>query len=71
MDLRGHVHSRAGNVWQWTETPIDEFSGFRVHPVYDDFSVPTFDTRHNMIKGNGSIVTGVSNLTNVSNCLRL
>jgi formylglycine-generating enzyme required for sulfatase activity len=43
------IHS--GNVWQWTETPIDEFQGFRVHPVYDDFSVPTFDTRHNIIKG--------------------
>jgi hypothetical protein len=47
-----------GNVWQWTETPIDEFEGFRVHPVYDDFSVPTFDTRHNMIKGGSWISTG-------------
>jgi len=49
-----------GNVWQWTETPVDEFSGFRVHPVYDDFSVPTFDTRHNMIKGGSWISTGNS-----------
>ena len=40
-----------GNVWQWTRTPIDGFEGFRVHPLYDDFSVPTFDTRHNIIKG--------------------
>lgn len=22
-----------GNVWQWTETPIDGFSGFAVHPI--------------------------------------
>ena len=40
-----------GNVWQWTTTPIDGFEGFKIHPLYDDFSVPTFDTRHNIIKG--------------------
>jgi 5-histidylcysteine sulfoxide synthase/putative 4-mercaptohistidine N1-methyltranferase len=47
-----------GNVWQWTETPIDGFAGFRVHPVYDDFSTPTFDGQHNLIKGGSFISTG-------------
>ncbi|WP_200415088.1 5-histidylcysteine sulfoxide synthase [Arcobacter sp. FWKO B] len=47
-----------GNVWQWTTTPIDQFTGFEVHPLYDDFSVPTFDTRHNIIKGGSWISTG-------------
>ncbi|MEN8006843.1 MAG: 5-histidylcysteine sulfoxide synthase [Candidatus Krumholzibacteriota bacterium] len=47
-----------GNVWQWTETPIAGFPGFRVHPLYDDFSTPTFDTRHNLIKGGSWISTG-------------
>lgn len=47
-----------GNVWQWTETPITGFSGFAVHPLYDDFSTPTFDTRHNLIKGGSWISTG-------------
>jgi 5-histidylcysteine sulfoxide synthase/putative 4-mercaptohistidine N1-methyltranferase len=47
-----------GNVWQWTETPIEGFSGFAVHPCYDDFSTPTFDTRHNLIKGGSWISTG-------------
>jgi putative 4-mercaptohistidine N1-methyltranferase len=47
-----------GNVWQWTETPITGFAGFAVHPVYDDFSTPTFDTRHNLIKGGSWISTG-------------
>lgn len=47
-----------GNVWQHTETPIDAFKGFKIHPVYEDFSVPTFDTRHNMIKGGSWISTG-------------
>lgn len=47
-----------GNVWQWTETPIDAFPGFEVHPWYDDFSTPTFDRRHNLIKGGSWISTG-------------
>jgi 5-histidylcysteine sulfoxide synthase/putative 4-mercaptohistidine N1-methyltranferase len=47
-----------GNVWQWTETAIDGFQGFEVHPAYDDFSVPTFDGKHNLIKGGSWISTG-------------
>jgi len=47
-----------GNVWQWTETAIDGFDGFKVHPAYDDFSVPTFDGRHNLIKGGSWASTG-------------
>jgi len=35
-----------GNVWQWTETPIDGYGGFEVHPTYDDFSTPTFDGKN-------------------------
>lgn len=47
-----------GNVWQHTETPIDAFRGFRVHRIYDDFSVPTFDVQHNIIAGGSWISTG-------------
>jgi 5-histidylcysteine sulfoxide synthase/putative 4-mercaptohistidine N1-methyltranferase len=47
-----------GNVWQWTRTPIMPFKGFEVHPLYDDFSVPTFDGRHNLIMGGSWISTG-------------
>ena len=47
-----------GNVWQWTETPISGFDGFEVHPFYDDFSTPTFDTQHNLMKGGSWIATG-------------
>lgn len=58
-----HAFSRGffdvvGNVWQHTETPIRGFPGFEVHPLYDDFSTPTFDTQHNMIKGGSWISTG-------------
>jgi len=54
----GDFFDLLGNVWQWTETPIYPFHGFEVHPWYDDFSTPTFDTRHNLIKGGSWISTG-------------
>jgi 5-histidylcysteine sulfoxide synthase/putative 4-mercaptohistidine N1-methyltranferase len=54
----GEFFDVIGNVWQWTETPITGFDGFEVHPYYDDFSTPTFDTRHNLIKGGSWISTG-------------
>jgi putative 4-mercaptohistidine N1-methyltranferase len=54
----GQFYDLVGNVWQWTETPISGYEGFKIHPSYDDFSTPTFDTRHNMIKGGSWISTG-------------
>ncbi len=54
----GEFYDVIGNVWQWTETPITGFDGFEIHPFYDDFSTPTFDTRHNLIKGGSWISTG-------------
>ncbi|MGM0624089.1 MAG: putative 4-mercaptohistidine N1-methyltransferase, partial [Campylobacterota bacterium] len=47
-----------GNVWQWSQTPIYPFEGFEVHPLYDDFTMPTFDNQHNIIKGGSWISTG-------------
>ena len=56
--LHGGFGDLVGNVWQHTETPISGFPGFAVHPLYDDFSTPTFDTEHNLIKGGSWISTG-------------
>lgn len=52
------VYDILGNVWQWTESAIDGFANFNVHPLYDDFSTPTFDGKHNLIKGGSWISTG-------------
>ncbi len=54
----GNFYDLVGNVWQWTETPISGYDGFKIHPSYDDFSTPTFDMRHNLIKGGSWISTG-------------
>ncbi len=48
----------AGNVWQWCDTPIYGLDGFMPHKAYDDFSLPTFDGVHMMIKGGSWISTG-------------
>ncbi len=52
------IYDVIGNVWQWTEMPISALNGFEIHPFYDDFSTPTFDARHNLIKGGSWISTG-------------
>ena len=54
----GDFFDVVGNVWQWTCTPIYPFPGFEAHPLYDDFSIPTFDERHNLIKGGSWISCG-------------
>ncbi|MGB4467291.1 MAG: 5-histidylcysteine sulfoxide synthase [Azovibrio sp.] len=55
---QGPLYDVCGNVWQWTETPIYPFDGFQVHPWYDDFTTPTYDDRHNLIKGGSWIACG-------------
>lgn len=54
----GPFYDLLGNVWQWTETPIYPFDGFKVHPIYDDFTTPTYDGQHNIIKGGSWISSG-------------
>jgi len=58
----GEFYDVVGNVWQWTETPIYPFEGFEVHPIYDDFTTPTFDGRHNLMKGGSWISCGNESL---------
>ena len=55
---KGGFYDIIGNVWQWTETPVDALQGYEVHPAYDDFSTPTFDGKHNIFKGGCWISTG-------------
>lgn len=54
----GELYDVVGNVWQWSATPIAPYPGFTVHPHYDDFTVPTFDGQHNLMKGGSWISTG-------------
>ncbi len=55
---QGDFYDVVGNVWQWAVTPMYPFDGFDVHPYYDDFTAPTFDQQHNLIKGGSFISLG-------------
>jgi 5-histidylcysteine sulfoxide synthase/putative 4-mercaptohistidine N1-methyltranferase len=52
------VHDVAGNVWDWCEDDFHPLDGFKVHPLYDDFSTPCFDGEHSMILGGSFMSTG-------------
>ena len=52
------VHDVFGNVWQWCEDHFHPLDGFRVHPLYDDFSTPCFDGKHQLILGGSFVSTG-------------
>ncbi|XP_078381059.1 uncharacterized protein LOC144663860 isoform X1 [Oculina patagonica] len=47
-----------GNVWEWCEDHFNGLDGFRTHFLYNDFSAPFFDGRHNMIMGGSWATTG-------------
>lgn len=47
-----------GNVWQWCEDAFHPLNGGKPHPYYEDFSVPCYDGRHQMILGGSFTSTG-------------
>jgi 5-histidylcysteine sulfoxide synthase len=58
MFSHGELCDVVGNVWQWTQTQMAPFEGFRTHPLYEDFTAPTFDGKHNILKGGSWASTG-------------
>eukprot|EP00049_Salpingoeca_infusionum_P017557 m.353431 g.353431 ORF g.353431 m.353431 type:complete len:866 (+) comp16765_c0_seq1:400-2997(+) len=50
------IHDVMGNAWEWCEDHFSALPGFKVHPYYNDFSIPCFDGEHNIIMG-GSFVS--------------
>lgn len=47
-----------GNVWQWCEDEFNPLPQFKTNRLYEDFSVPCFDGRHQMIMGGSFASTG-------------
>ncbi|GFO10818.1 5-histidylcysteine sulfoxide synthase [Plakobranchus ocellatus] len=53
----GH-YDTMGNVSEWVEDQYNGLPGFNTHYLYDDFSSPCFDGKHNVIMGGSWISTG-------------
>lgn len=51
-------HDVSGNVWEWCMDHFHPLPGFRIHPLYDDFSTPCFDGEHFLILGGSFASTG-------------
>jgi len=47
-----------GNVWHWCEDHFAALPGFSPSPLYDDFSTPCFDGKHQLILGGSFMSSG-------------
>ncbi|NOT78707.1 MAG: SUMF1/EgtB/PvdO family nonheme iron enzyme [Bacteriovoracaceae bacterium] len=47
-----------GNTWHWLTDQFNPLDNFSVNSLYDDFSTPCFDGKHQMIKGGSFISCG-------------
>ena len=47
-----------GNVWDWLSDDFYPLNGFKVHPLYKDFSKPFMDCDHGMMAGGSWVTTG-------------
>lgn len=52
------LHDAVGNVWQWCEDHFNPLPGSKLDPLYEDFSVPCYDGKHQMILGGSFVSTG-------------
>ncbi len=52
------VNDLYGNVWDWLKDDFYPLPGFKVHPLYTDFSEPFMDAEHSMMAGGSWATTG-------------
>ena len=47
-----------GNAWHWLLDQFNPLEGFKINPMYDDFSTPCFDGKHQMMRGGSFMSCG-------------
>jgi 5-histidylcysteine sulfoxide synthase len=47
-----------GNVWEWLSDHLTPLTGYKPHYLYENYSAPYFDTKHNMMAGGSWITSG-------------
>ena len=53
------LYDLRGNVWEWLSDHLTPLAGYAPHYLYENYSAPYFDTKHQMMAG-GSWITGGS-----------
>lgn len=58
-------HDVLGNAWEWSEDHYSAYHGFKVHPVYEDFSAPCFAGKHQLVS---AFVSNCGSLLILNSC---
>ena len=59
-----------GNVWEWLSDHLTPLSGYQSHYLYENYSAPYFDTKHNMMAGGSWITSGTESCQYYRNWFR-
>ncbi|WP_434684883.1 5-histidylcysteine sulfoxide synthase [Pseudanabaena minima] len=52
------LYDLRGNVWEWLSDHLTPLAGYEPHYLYENYSAPYFDTKHNMMAGGSWITSG-------------
>jgi 5-histidylcysteine sulfoxide synthase len=52
------LYDLRGNVWEWLSDHLTPLTGYKPHYLYENYSAPYFDTKHNMMAGGSWITSG-------------
>ncbi|MEA5476954.1 5-histidylcysteine sulfoxide synthase [Pseudanabaena galeata UHCC 0370] len=52
------LYDLRGNVWEWLSDHLTPLTGYEPHYLYESYSAPYFDTKHNMMAGGSWITSG-------------
>jgi 5-histidylcysteine sulfoxide synthase len=52
------LYDLRGNVWEWLSDHLMPLTGYEPHYLYESYSAPYFDTKHNMMAGGSWITSG-------------
>ena len=64
------IYDLRGNVWEWLSDNLTALSGYEPHYLYENYSAPYFDTKHNMMAGGSWITCGTEALPHYRNWFR-
>ena len=52
------LYDLRGNVWEWLSDHLTPLTGYEPHYLYENYSAPYFDMKHNMMAGGSWITSG-------------